>query len=131
MEDVIAWIAMGQRTSEAWQILIQIAKRIVVRVLLQRVLRQGGFEMSKRHDAFKAKLRSGTIEFSDSDGIVEHIMKPAKTSRLGHDAQAGGKKLQVMTFPRAKHHSVFPESYWLRVTINRDMAHGKERHIKR
>jgi hypothetical protein len=131
MEDVIAWIAMGQRTSEPWQVLIQIAKRIVVRVFLQRVLRQGGFEMSKHHDAFKAKLRSGTIKFSDSDGIVEHVMTPAKTSRLGHDAQAGSEKLKVVTLPRPKHHSVLPESYWLGVTINRDMAHGKDGHIKR
>jgi hypothetical protein len=87
--------------------------------------------MSKRHEAFKAKLRSGTVEFSNSDGIVEHIMKPAKTSRLGHDAQAGSEKLKVVALPRPKHHSVLPESYWLGVTINRDMAHGKERHLMR
>jgi hypothetical protein len=29
-----------------------------------------------------------------------------------------------MALPWPEHHSVLPESYWLGVTINRDMAHG-------
>ncbi len=130
LTNVIAGIVRGQRPREVGEILIRIAERIGIRVLLQRVLRQGGFEMLKRHDALKAKLRSESVEFSDGDGIVEHIMEPAKTSRIGRDGQAGPEKLKVVTFPRPEHHSMLPESDWLGITINRDMAYGKERHIK-
>ncbi len=84
----------------------------------------------KRHDAFKAKLRSGTIEFGDGDGIVEYIMEPAKTNRVGQDAQAGPEELKVVTLPRPEHHAVLSESDRLGVTIHRDVAHRDERHIK-
>ena len=92
--NVIAGIVRGQRPREVGYILIRIAERIGLRVLLQRVLRQGGFEMLKRHDALKAKLRSESVEFSDGDGIVEYIVEPAKTNGIGRDGQAGPRSLR-------------------------------------
>ena len=86
--------------------------------------------MLKRHDALKAELRSESVEFSDGDGIVEYIMQPAETNRIGHDGQAGLEELEVVTFSRTEHHSVYPEFHGLGITINRDMAYGKERHAK-
>ena len=80
--------------------------------------------MLQRHHAFKAKLGSGTIEFSDGDGIVEYVVEPAKTGWIGRDDQTGAEKLKVVALPRPEHHAVLPESYRLGVTINRDMAHG-------
>src|SRR6202049_1822789 len=99
MANVFRRIVMGQPTTEIWCIFIRIAERIVVRVLFHRVLRQGSFEMLQRHNALKAKFRSEPIEFRDGDGIVEYIMEPAKTSRIGHDPQAGSEKLKVVTLP--------------------------------
>ena len=41
------------------------------------------------------------------------------------------QKLEIVTFPRPEHHAVLPESDWLGVAVNREVAHGEERHQKR
>ena len=82
--------------------------------------------MLKRHEAFKAKLRSESVEFSDGDGIVEYIVEPAKANRMGRDSQTRPEKLEVVTFPRPEHHSMLAKADRLGITINRVMADGKE-----
>src|SRR5579862_5647331 len=87
--------------------------------------------MSNRHDAFKAKLFGPTLEFSNGDGVVEHIVEPAKASGMGRDAQTGPQKLQVVALPRPEHHAVLAEPDGLGVTIRRDVAHREETHPRR
>jgi len=83
--------------------------------------------MFKLHVALKAKFRSGTLEFSDGNGIVECIVEPAKTTWLRGNAKTGREKLEIVARPRPKHHAVLSESYRFAIAIRRDMAYGEQR----
>src|SRR5579872_5537319 len=102
---------------------------IGLRVILQRVFRQGNLEMPKRYEALKAQFRGGSLKVGNGNGIVEDVMEPAETNRIGRNAQAGLEKLEVVTFPRPEHHAMLPEANRLGVAVDCVVAYGKQRHI--
>jgi hypothetical protein len=84
--------------------------------------------MFQRYAAIETKLPSRAIEGRDSHGVIEDIVKPAKTSGIGRDLQARSKEPEVVTFPRSEHHPVLAQFHRLGISIDCNVAHREERH---
>jgi hypothetical protein len=83
--------------------------------------------MLQSDGAVETQLRRHLIaEDSDRNGIVEHVMQPAKGDGARQDIQAGVDEAEIVALPWTKHHAVFAQSNRFGVVVPRDMPHREK-----
>ena len=102
---------MVESASEIGHVFVEITERVAVRVIFQWIFGEGNFEVTEGDITFEAKLRGGTIEFSDGDGIVENIAEASgRRAGLGAMLRLVLRQLEVVALAWPEHHAVLAES---------------------
>jgi hypothetical protein len=84
--------------------------------------------MFQRHSAFKAKLRRGSFESGNRDGVIEGIVQPSQMGGLRGDDQFSSNQSQIVAGARTEHHAVFAERDRFAVPVDGGMLHREKAH---